>query len=215
MLEPSFWSHSSKFKGDIQVQGACRSIQVCKSWERQWVSLWITRFLIISSSGPKDVCGIHRGAWGCGRDLQTVRGHLEYSASQVHLQHSCQPRFSQFHNWACDIKGVCVCECVHLGRNSSRRRALTLERKCTSRTSTVWAPYVSCTSGSCPILCSHMSSTANSPWVPLRLYWPDCHSTFFHKKIWPSSYCVRDSYFIISYFVYEFLSTGILKHFLI
>lgn len=58
---------------------------------------------------------------------------------------------------------VCVCVCA--GRNSAPRRALTLQRKCTFRTSTVWVPYVSCTSGSCPILCSHMSYTANSLWV--------------------------------------------------
>lgn len=57
----------------------------------------------------------------------------------------------------------CVCVCA--GRNSAPRRALTLQRKCTSRTSTVWVPYVSCTSGSYPILCSPMSYMANSLWV--------------------------------------------------
>lgn len=54
---------------------------------------------------------------------------------------------------------VCVFVCV--GRNSALRRALTLQRKCTSRTSTVWVLYASSTSGSFPILCSHSSFTAN------------------------------------------------------
>lgn len=71
-----------------------------------------------------------------------IVGHL------AHLHQQQQPHAALEGCWARNWE-LFVCA----GRNSAPRRALTLQRKCTSRTSTVWVPYVSCTSGSCPILC--------------------------------------------------------------
>lgn len=60
------------------------------------------------------------------------------------------------------LRFVWLNSCVLSDRSFARSSVLTSLKKCIFRTSTASALYVSCTSESCPTLCSRMNSTRNS-----------------------------------------------------
>lgn len=61
-----------------------------------------------------------------------------------------------------------VNSCLLSDRSFAPSSVLTSLKKCIFRTSTASALYVSCTSESCPTLCSRMNSTRNLLWVSTR-----------------------------------------------